>query len=841
MDPRSPNLLRRVSLPGRYLGGEVNRAPDKPADLTVALLFPEVYEVASSYLGFDVLYHLLNRMEGVRAERVYAPWPDYEAILRERGLPLVSLETGTPLSEFDVVGVTLQYELTATTMLSCFDLGGLPLTTAERDRAGNGPIVLAGGPGAANPEPLAPFLDAVLFGDAEEALAEIVAAVRRGRPGGRGGVLAALTGIEGIYIPSFYDVFSRSDGTITAVEPNCDGIPRRIRRRVVPRLTPDAIPTSPVVPSIQAVHDRLAVEVSRGCTRGCRFCQAGFLQRPVRERDAADVVAAVKGCLASTGQEEISFLSLSLGDYGPLPALLSSLEPLRTSGHVSVSFPSLRISTLTPEMVRQAGIGRKSGFTIAPEAGTERLRQVINKDFSDEEIVATARTAFDAGWERIKAYFMIGLPTETDDDLRAIATLAGRIAAGAPHKRSGASVTVSVSTFVPKPHTPFERAPQISIEEIRRRLGVIRDALPRRVELRTHEPAMSHLEGIFARGDRRLAKAVDLAFRRGARFDGWGERLDFPLWSQVFADLGIDPIWYANRERGRSEVLPWDHLDPLVSKEYLQREWQRALAGETTGDCRDGCLACGLRDAGIECPVIAAPDLPPVIPAPPAPPDIETRLRISFSKRRPSSLLGHLDTQEAVLRAFRRAGIPVARSKGFSPRPRIVFALPSSLGMETGLDYLEVIAAGDPDPEAVARGLSGSLPEGIVIAAVTKVPPGTPPLPTLVTEAIYRIELPADRPGEEPAAARVARLLAAESVIVSREVKGKHRQVDVRPLLLGLALEPGDEGQRLLLVLAVRDQATARPAEVLALLGFPLEEQADLPILRVALTLKTEA
>ncbi|HLK11836.1 MAG TPA: TIGR03960 family B12-binding radical SAM protein [Candidatus Binatia bacterium] len=586
-------LLPLVEKPGRYLGDErgairkdLGRTP-----LRFALAFPEVYEVAQSHLGLQILYEILNRRPDVAAERVYAPWPDLEALLRARGLPLVSLESGLALADFHVVGFSLQYELTYTNLLTMLELGRVPLRAAARGP--RDPLVIAGGPCAFNPEPLAPFLDGVLLGDGEEAIGQIADVVRGWDGGDRRALLAALAAVPGFYVPALFAPRHRPDGTLAEVVA-CDPTRPRVAKRVLVDLDAFRPPAEPIVPNIDVVHDRASVEVMRGCVKGCRFCQAGYVYRPLRERNPERVAAETAALVERTGHEEVSLLSLSTGDYSGVNPLLKALMDRFASARVAVSLPSTRVDALSPRILEQIRRVRKTGFTLAPEAGTQRLRDVIQKEYREEDLLAAARLFADLGWRSLKLYFMIGLPSETEEDVRGIAELAERV------KRAAAGrlkVTASVSTFSPKPHTPFQWAGQLDLEQTRARQALLRRELGRRgIEFRWHDGRLTFLEGILARGDRRLAPVLEAAQRRGARFDGWSDHCRFDLWLEVLAEHGLDPAFYLRR-RPLDEVLPWDHLDAGVSKRFLRQDLARAVEGRLTPDCSiERCTYCGACD-----------------------------------------------------------------------------------------------------------------------------------------------------------------------------------------------------------------------------------------------------
>ena len=591
-------LLSDVAKPARYTGGEWNAVHKDPAAVAVrfALALPDVYEVGMSNLGLKILYGVLNDRPDTYAERAYCPWPDMEAAMRGAGAALCSLETRTPLRDFDVLGFSLQYEMTYSNILTMLDLGGIPLETAAR--SDSDPLVVGGGPCAYNPEPLADFFDCFVIGEGEDVLGEIVETVslwkKSGRQGGRPALLAALAGLDGVYVPSLYRVEYGPDGTFRSISPQGPA-PRAVTKRVVPDLDAAPFPTRPVVPYLETVHDRIMLELFRGCTRGCRFCQAGVVYRPVRERKPETLLRLAQELADSTGYDEISLVSLSSADYSCLRELAHELLTRFAPQRVSLSLPSLRIDSFSIELANEIQQVRRSGLTFAPEAGTQRLRDVINKGVTEADLFEAAGAAFRSGWAGVKLYFMIGLPTETDEDVLAIASLARRVLALSRGGRNS-RVTVSVSTFVPKPHTSFQWFPQITTAEMERRQALLRGALrDRNISFNWHDPQTSRLEGIFARGDRRLGRTLLEAWRRGVRFDGWSEHFRPEIWAEAFAACGIDPDAYTVRSRNIGEPLPWDHIRCGASPDWLAAEWQRAEAGSPTADCRLGdCTGCGV-------------------------------------------------------------------------------------------------------------------------------------------------------------------------------------------------------------------------------------------------------
>jgi radical SAM family uncharacterized protein len=597
MDDLLDRLLPTVTKPGRYTGGEWNSVVKDwgAGPVRWALAFPDVYEIGMSNLGLAILYDLLNAQPGVLAERVYAPWVDMEQAMRAARLPLFSLESRRPLAQFDVIGFSLPYEQVYTNLLNMLDLAELPVLAAERDDGH--PLIVAGGAAAYNPEPLADFVDCFAVGEGEELVVEITSAIGEGKRRGwrREALLRRLAEIPGVYVPRFYEVAYHADGTLAGIGPTVPEARLPVRKRIVTTLPPPV--TRPLVPYIDTVHNRAAIEIQRGCGRGCRFCQAGMVYRPVRERPVAEVLAAVGAIIANTGFEEVALLSLSSSDYTGIETLVRELVARHGQEHLSISLPSLRIESVSVALMEQLqATGRRSSFTFAPEAASERLRRVINKPIGDDDLLAVAEEAYGRGWKTIKLYFMIGHPTQTLDEVAAIADLARRVrAAGVRAIGRKAQVNVGVSTLVPKPHTPFQWLPLTGEEEIRAQQAVLQDNLRGPgVKLNWNNPQETLLEAALSRGDRRLGAVIHRAWRLGARFDGWSEHFKAEVWRQAFREEGLDPDFYARRLRPLDEALPWDAIDAGVTKSYLARDHQAALRGETHSDCRQGCDACGI-------------------------------------------------------------------------------------------------------------------------------------------------------------------------------------------------------------------------------------------------------
>lgn len=592
-------ILPHVTRPARYTGGEWNSVVKDwgATEVRLALVYPDLYEVGMSNLGLAILYELLNTQPYILAERAFTPWPDMEAALRREGLPLFSLESRHPLSQFDMVGFSLGYELTYTNVLKTLDLAGIPLLASRR--GGGDPLVLAGGACASNPEPMADFFDLFVIGEGEEVSLELLAAYRAWKAqggGDRSDFLKRAAAIPGIYVPSFYHVTYRPDGTIEAIVPTVDEAPARVTRRWVRKLPPP--PVRPVVPFIEIIHDRAAIEVQRGCSRGCRFCQAGMVYRPPRERPQEEVLAAAEEILRHTGYGELSLLSLSASDYSHIADLVAELAARHQADRLAISLPSLRMDSFSVGLADALGQGRRTGLTFAPEAGSQGLREGINKTATEDDLVGAAQAAFSRGWRGLKLYLMIGLPGETERDVEGIVRLAKRVLeVGRQCTGHAVGLRAAVASFIPKPHTPFQWAPQAKKEALEAKIGLLQRGLRRTgIHLSWHGPETSLLEGVLSRGDRRLGRVILRAWELGCAFDAWTEHFQFDRWQQALADCGLEAGFYAYRERPLEEALPWDHIDPGVSQAFLKREWQRSLRGQATPDCRAaGCTACGLQ------------------------------------------------------------------------------------------------------------------------------------------------------------------------------------------------------------------------------------------------------
>lgn len=599
MDPRLERILPRVQKPARYTGGEYNQTIKNKAevDFRFAFCFPDTYEIGMSNLGMRILYGVVNHIDGVWCERVFAPWGDMEEEMRRAGIPLYALESGDAVSDFDVLAFSLGYEMAYTNVLNLLDLAGLPVRAADRNESH--PLVVAGGTCCFNGEPLAPFIDVFSLGEGEDVTVEMVEACRRGKrehwPRAR--LLLALSKIPGLYVPSLYDVTYNPDGTLAAITPR-EGAPYPVVKRIVQNLDESYYPADTIVPSTEIVHDRVFLEVFRGCIRGCRFCQAGYAYRPVRSKSPGRLLSlGVRAC-ESSGYQEMTLASLSTSDYRPLNGLCDSLLEYCEPRNISLSLPSLRADNFSMALMQRLQRVRKSGLTFAPEAGTQRLRDAINKNVTEEDLLTSCRTAFSGGWNAVKLYFMLGLPTETDEDVLGIADLAQKVLLTwknhAANKSHGVRITVSTSCFVPKPHTPFQWEPQVERHEYLRRVTLLREAMrAKSIQYNWHDADTSFLEAVLARGDRRLADVVEAAWRLGARLEAWSEFFKLDLWLSAFEKCGLDPVFYANRPREKDELLPWEITSVGVNKAYFWREREEAYKSVVTPDCRRRCNGCG--------------------------------------------------------------------------------------------------------------------------------------------------------------------------------------------------------------------------------------------------------
>jgi radical SAM family uncharacterized protein/radical SAM-linked protein len=827
-------ILPKVAKPGRYAGGELHAVhkPRGDAEVRFVLAFPDVYEIGMSHVGLEILYHVLNRREWISAERVFSPWTDMERWMRRLSIPLFSLESRTAVRRADVLGITLQYELHFTNVLNLIDLAGIPLAASERtDRD---PLVVAGGPAAFNPEPLAPFLDAVALGDGEETAVAIAetARLRKRERWGRRRTLEALAGLPGVYVPSLYRETAGEGGAYLGTEPVDPSAPARVTAVTVGELKPDHYPTAPVVPLIEATHDRFSMEIMRGCTRGCRFCGAGMVYRPVRIRPVEDLVRQARETISSTGYDEISLVSLSTSDYPDLPGLLSGLGRAFREDPVSISFPSLRPDTFTAEMADCAAGLRKSGLTLAPEAGTQRLRDAINKNNGEADLLRAAGIAFERGWRHVKLYFMVGLPTETEADLEGIADLVGKVVSTG--KRFGRrEVHVSISPFSPKPHTPFQWEAQDPVTEFERKIRFLRERIRMSgVKLAFRDPRVSRLETALGRGGREVSAAVLSAWKAGARFDAWSDEFRPELWEAAFRENGLD-LEAASAAIPVDRPLPWGHLSKGVSERFLLREREKALAGETTGDCgRDACSDCGLNEiVGCRQAARRTDSKPTVAETPPAPSrphvpsaaDTTMRFRLAYRKTGDVRFTSHLDVLRMFVRAFRKARIRLALSQGFHAHPKLSPGPPLPLGYTGLAEYLDFTTV-ENIPAAFDRVINAHLPAGIEVTSHAPVPANTPALDGSVTLAEYRVTW-----SGPPDAGSLVRPIDAFLVKNHHRVRRGEKEVDIRLGVADLAIRGGV----LTMTLRSGSGSSARVPEVIEALIPPFEEApADVRIER---------
>lgn len=824
-------ILPSVTKPSRYLGTELNSVHKDPGevDLRVGLVFPDLYDLGLANLGLHILYAILNDLPWCWAERAYAPAPDMEAALRGRGLPLFAWESKDPLASMDLIGFSMQSELTYTSALNIIDLAGIPLRTGNRDECH--PLTFAGGHGTFNPEPMAPFMDFLVIGDGEDVIVEIAEAAREMRGKTRAEKLERFAEIEGVYVPALYPVETLPSGSVVPKQ----GAPT-IAKRVVKDLDGARFPDNYIVPFTQLVHDRAGIEVMRGCTHGCRFCQAGMISRPVRERSLGAIDGLMEGILADTGYEEVSLLSLSTCDYSQVQALLERSAARAHPQRVAVSLPSLRLDTFSVELADAITGVRRSGLTFAPEAGTPRLRALINKCIDDDALIEVATQAFKRGWGHVKLYFMIGLPTERDEDVEAIADLCLRVLEAGRVVSKKARVFTGISTFVPKPFTPFQWAPQIDIDEVRRKHAILKKGLRRhpRIRFGRQEPQATFIEGLIARGDRRAADLIEAAFRNGARLDSSSEFLDFDAWRSAIEQTGFDAA-AALRERALDERLPWDHIDVMISKAWLHREWQRAQSLAATSDCRHGdCSQCGLRERVPELcsemtrvsrqSACAEAARPVDAPAEEAEPPAVQRLRFRIGRVDEARFLSHLELVNAWVRVLRRTRAPLSFSQGFHAHPKVTFATAPPVGEESEADYMDIVLKERVDPQALLEGIRATLPTGFRVYEAAETPLKAPSLMSAVAGFDYTLYSPADF---AKVSERVAEILAAETVAVERKRRPSGRRkgkgpvtVNIRPAIRSLTARQESSGRVAVDFTTVAAEGTlAKPREIIQLLG----------------------
>lgn len=826
-------ILPFVRKPSQYLGNEINavRKNHSQVKAKIALAFPDLYELGMSNLGLRILYHIINEQSDLLAERVFAPRQDLEQIYQEKGYLLGTLESALPLKEFDIVGFTLPYELCYTNILNMLYLGGIPLETEKRTN--HDPLIIAGGSCSCNPEPMAEFFDLILIGDGEEAILDIIrtymAVKQAGLP--RDQRLREMAKIKGVYVPSFFRYHYNQEGSIQEITPLFPDY-QKVTKRIVPELRPNHFPVKPVVPFPEIIHDRVAIEAARGCTRFCRFCQAGVLYRPLRERDPEQICKLARESLASTGYEELSLLSLNIGHYRFLnetvPCLMEELAPNFTA----LSLPSLSPGSINPLILKEIQRVRKTGFTLAPEAGTERLRNAINKRVSDEELLRDIREIVDQGWSSIKLYFMIGLPTELEEDLEGIVAVCYKIIETTRRiKGYLKNITVSVSSFVPKPHTPFQWVGQNEPGELKRKQEFLRKRLRHpRITVKFHQRELSLLEAVMSRGDRRLSRVIYEAWRLGSRFDGWTEFFDYSKWEHAFARSRLSPGFFAHRNFKRDEILPWSPFNLQVDSDFLWNQYEKSLKSEFSGDCFEiGCLNCGpcVRKEGNKRFSQVRISHPSRTKAPP-----HHRIRLEYEKRGEAIFLSHLELIKVFWRALRRAGIPLAYSAGFHPHPLLTFGPALAVGIESLQEIVDIQLTLFMSPGTIIKRLERELPGGLKLHSAIEIPLHSLSPSEIFVKTIFLIE-----PGKsvkhpclssyEELSEKINRFLEEDFIpfpgIEESQVKNNG---NVRPLIEELQLIRNHEGElRILLTLRKNNQGKGvKPGQVLQLL-FQLSDQ----------------
>jgi len=806
-------ILPVVEKPGRYTGNEINvhNKDFDGADARIALIYPDLYDVGMSYYGFQILYHLLNREHEIVADRAYAPWTDFEQQLRKNSIPLYGLETKTPLNKYDVLGFTLPYELTYTNILNILDLSHVPVFSKDRSEAD--PIVIAGGSNAYNPEPLADFIDIFLAGDGEEIIAPLVRYIGKLKRENcqRDDLLKKLIAeFEGLYIPRFYKHKPQSaDGMMVAI-PTEDGIPKKIKALRISSLKPEYFPEKPIIPLIEITQDRLVAEVMRGCTQGCRFCQAGMIYRPVRERLPQDLCEQIEKSLEVTGYENVSLLSLSSSDYCGIGELIAGISQFLDDNSIGLSLPSMRLDSFSESIAYIAQRTRKSGLTFAPEAGSERLRRSINKNITDEDLMKSVDIAMKYGWRSIKLYFMLGLPTETDEDIEGIARLTKAVL---ERSKKRLSINITLSTFVPKPFTPFQWEAQNQPQDIQRKLDLIKSELRKfkQVKIMARDPYYSQFEGFISRGDRAVSQVIYDAWKNGAKFDSWRELLNRDAWDRAFEKNGLNVEHYTGK-RDVETALAWEHIDARITKKFLLSEREKAYRDQSTIDCRAYCIACGVcgpDDLFMNLVEIKEPVFPNPVEKQDGTNVPEIKYRLRYSKLNGARFISHLDTLHVFRQAMRRAKLSLSFTRGFNRRPKISAGYPLPLGYSSLDEYIDIVL--NAEAENIVERLNSELPKGIQIISAETVPLKSQSLFSQATGFDYEVQFSQILP--DTIAPRIDAILAQEELPVECNRKGHSKLVNIREFIRNIK-KTGDH--TLLLSLSVLAGQTARPGEVLS-------------------------
>ena len=845
------DLIKKVQKPSRYIGKEINSVHKDLSKVKtkIALIFPDLYEMGMSHLGLKILYHIINLRDDAVAERVFAPDTDYEELLIKNNLPLASLESSIPLNQFDMLGFTLQYELSYTNILNILRLGGVPLRQA--DRKDDTPLVIGGGPCVFNPEPLSDFFDLFVIGDGEEAISELIDKYQDLKKKNlcRAEILNNLSDIEGIYVPSLFSVSYKDDNTIEKIVGLKEGY-NSVKKRTIYDLNSSPYPASQIVPYTSLIHDRVSVEIDRGCTHGCRFCQAGIIYRPLRERTPQKVEEILQETLKNTGYEEISLGSLSSGDYCNITPLAKAIMNKFEKDKISISLPSLRPDTLNQELLKEISRVRKTGFTITIEAGTQRMRDIINKKIKEEDIFSAVNSIASSGWDSLKLYFMVGLPYETDDDIEGIYNICTQIL---NREKRIKNINVGISSLVQKAHTPFQWVGQEGMDSLKRKLSYLHKKFKtnRKINMKWHKVEISFLEGVFARGNRRLGKVLEAAHEMGCKFDGWTERFDFNKWMEAFNRCGVNPEFYANRNINKDEILPWGHIKTGISQKFLYKEFEASVKDILSSDCRyEGCIGCGLdpkkclilnksQDAGVKGQGREEDSVPKTIPQPAISSSVHSRVRIRYEKKDDMKFLSHLEVGRAFSRAFRRTGIHLQYSDGYHPHPKIAFGFALPVGIESRWEYFDAELSSNIKTDEIINKLNTELPSGLKAISAEFIPSGTRSISDITNKIIFSVSLQPSAFSLQPIEERFKNFFLQDRVIIDRIRKGGVKKIDIKPLIESIKII-GHEGEwlKIEMVFNVLNGTLLQPIEVLQNLLSPDIETAVLLTEKIGVEMK---